>query len=513
MLQKVTERFSKTWLLIDALDELEPDNKDDLMDAVEILKGSIRFLITSRPQSIDSNILFQNTRRCTLSAHAEDLAAFIRNRMSKTATASRRVRESPGWGAFVNDTVEKLVEVADGMFILVSVQLEMLLRPRTLAEMRKLLENVSVKLDDFYANTLERIKARESELALKVLSWLVRQMRPLSVKEIQEALAVEYSTTSINSDAFSHKDDILEMCHGFVVINEEEILSLAHATVHEFLASKLDDVDRFDLTMAKTCLRYLNFETFNEQTMNFYHLSWVSPGEYDVEYDRRVERNPFFLYAARYWSNHFNKASKSEELDDLAMTLITGPNVPAMLQAYNSNAVVHFPRFTPLHVAAFLGIPSLVELLISGATQWIQESSQQGSSAYSLEKIVDSDSAFGNTPLLFAVKRRHRDIAKALLDTNAVNPSIMDNTIIRWTLEWKQPDLLRHMVRMPKFNEPLARRQFGRRIEKYLSAESGGDDDDSNDDAKDEHNDDEDSLQQRTRARRRGLNSFGLFDD
>ena len=210
--------------------------------------------------------------------------------MGKAATASNRVRESPGWSSFVADTVAKLVEIADIMFILVSLQLDMLLRSRTMAEMRKLLENVSVKLDVFYANTLERIRTRESDLAFKVLSWLVKQMRPLSFKELQEALAVEYSTTSINYDAFTHKDDILEMSCGFIIVNEDEILSLANATVHEFLAPKLEDVDRFDRDMAKTCLQYLNFKTFNKQTMNPRRLSSI---EYDIEYDRRVEEIHF----------------------------------------------------------------------------------------------------------------------------------------------------------------------------------------------------------------------------
>ena len=163
------------------------------------------------------------------------------------------------------------------------------------------------------------------------------------------------------------------------------------------------------------------------------------------------------------------------------MIFITGPNVPAMLEAYNANAVVYYPHFSPLHMAAFLRIPTLVELLITQATQWVKESGQQGRNTCSLGSIVDSDSAFGNT-------------------------------IIRWTLDWKQPDLLRQMVRMPKFNEQLARRQFGGRIEKYLSDESDGDDDDYNDDAKDDNNED-DGLQQLTRQRRRMLPIFGKFDD
>lgn len=205
MLQTIHKKFFRTWLLVDALDELDRESRDDLMEVVETLKYSVRFFITSRPQYIDSRTLKESTSRLTLSAQKEDLNALIRNKMGKAATAFRRVRESPGWDSFVDDTVRKLVELADGMSILVSLQLEMLLRPRTLAEIRKLLENVSNKLDEFYAVTLEHVKARESDMALKILSWLVKHLRPLSVCELREVLAVDYSTGLINTDAFNPK--------------------------------------------------------------------------------------------------------------------------------------------------------------------------------------------------------------------------------------------------------------------------------------------------------------------
>ena len=269
MLHKVLEQFSQSWLLVDALDELETNAKDDFMEVVESLRNNTKFFFTSRPQSVDSAILEESTLHCTLSAQKGDLATYIRARMGKPATASREVRESPGWNDFVDEIVRKLVSIADGMFILVSLQLDLLLRSRTLAEMRKRLRGVSDKLDDFYAATLERIKARESAVAVNVLCWLVKQMEPLTAGALQEALAVEESTRTINPEAFIHKEDMIEMCCGLLVIDEDEVLSLAHATVHDFLSAKLDEIERFDYTITKTCLKYLDFEFFQQQTSNY----------------------------------------------------------------------------------------------------------------------------------------------------------------------------------------------------------------------------------------------------
>lgn len=338
MFHKVLDQFSQTWLLVDALDELEANTKDDFMRVVESLKNTTTFFFTSRPQSLDSAILEESTLHCTLSAQNEDLATYIRARMGKTATASRRVRESPGWNDFVDETVNKLVSIADGMFILVSLQLDMLLRPRTLAEMRRLLSGVSDKLDDFYAATLERIKARESAMAVKVLCWLVQQMEPLTAGALQEALAVEESTRRINPEAFIHKEDMIEMCYGLLVMDGDEVLSLAHATIHDFLAARLDEIKQFDYTISKTCLKYLNFETFQHQTSNYGRLLPVDdrprfiPSRDDQEYIDRTRQHPFFSYAAYHWDTHYTRCTESDELTEMALRLIGGPNAAAMLQ-------------------------------------------------------------------------------------------------------------------------------------------------------------------------------------
>ncbi|MDI1487026.1 MAG: hypothetical protein OHK93_006288 [Ramalina farinacea] len=338
MLHKVLYQFSATWLLVDALDELEANAKDDFMEIVESLKNNTKFFFTSRPQSLDSAILEESSLHCTLSAQKEDLATYIKARMGKAATASRQVRQSPGWNDFVDETVNTLVSIADGMFILVSLQLDMLLRPRTLAEMRDSLSRVSDKLDDFYAATLQRIRARELAVAVNVLCWLVKQRVPLTARALQEALAVEESTQTINPEAFIHKDDMIEMCCGLLVIDENEVLSLAHATVHDFLSAKLDEIERFDDIITKTCLKCLSFENF-QQTSNYGRrlpvkdnpsskLNHVDQDYIDQVYIDRTRQHPFFYYAASYWDDHYARSTGSDELTEMALRLLGGPNAP-----------------------------------------------------------------------------------------------------------------------------------------------------------------------------------------
>ncbi len=241
ILKQISKNFFKVRLLIDAFDELELVSGYELVGAMESLLAFTNLMITSRPQSIDSQTVENNSLRCTMSAQREDVTAFVRNRL---AIASRGLRRSPGWDAFASDTVEKLVTLADGMFILVFLQMDMLLRLHTVIEMRRALETVSDKVDEFYEITLERIKAGKSDAPLKILAWLVTSPEPLTIRALREALAVEYSSTSIDADALIAEDDIISMCCGLVMTGNDDKntgreLSLAHATVHDYLSRSL----------------------------------------------------------------------------------------------------------------------------------------------------------------------------------------------------------------------------------------------------------------------------------
>ena len=476
LLQQICSRFAKVWLLIDALDELDPDSKDVLMNIIEKLTRSASILITSRLQSVDSKTLEDQTLSCIVSAQSQDIRAVVRDRLGKAAIASRRLREHPKWDKFVEEAVKKLDEEANGMFILVSFQLEMLLRPRTVFEMREALEKIPQKLPDFYSLTLDRIRARESDLASKALAWLVKHLRPMSAGELSEAFAVEHSTTTINSEALIHQDEIVEMCCGLVTMQPDGALSLAHATVYEYLATNLEIAADFDTQIAKTCLEYLNFASFSTPTEDVQIQEDVSDGFPPLpsgtlapNYERRVRAHPFLPYAGRYWFDHYKRAHEPEELLDLVLKLLLSRNLATMLQAFSDNKYISFLNFTPLHATALLGSVTLTKLLLAGIDKEASKYTTDSMARQTLcQKVVDSTAAFGNPPLLYAVLHKHWSVAKLLLETGLVNPSTQDNTIVRWVLDSDHQDLIPLMVDLPGFNVKLARRQFGSRIEGYL---------------------------------------------
>ena len=71
--------------------------------------------------------------------------------------------------------------------------MESLAKQMTKSEMRKTLNSLPKKLDETYDHAMERIRSQDTEhvgIANRVLAWLSHAYRPLSVKELQHALAV-----------------------------------------------------------------------------------------------------------------------------------------------------------------------------------------------------------------------------------------------------------------------------------------------------------------------------------
>src|SRR6266536_5952221 len=119
-----------------------------------------------------------------------------------------------------------------------------------------------------------------------------------------------------------------------------------------------------------------------------------------------------------------------------------------MLQALSDNKWVRFKEnFTALHAAAWFGSLPLTQVLIKQA---IAEGPKQ--SDPDLESVFDGVDDFGNTPFLYAIKQRHHQVSELLLKTEAVDPTIKDNTLLRWVIDSGNHALLRSMLRYPKIN-------------------------------------------------------------
>ena len=85
------------------------------------------------------------------------------------------------------------------------------------------LEHLPEGMDDTYDEAMKRIEQQDDsrkQLAKRVLSWITYAVRPLSVKELQHALAVVPNTTNIDPDDITDDETLTSVCAGLIVIDE-----------------------------------------------------------------------------------------------------------------------------------------------------------------------------------------------------------------------------------------------------------------------------------------------------
>ena len=111
-------------------------------------------------------------------------------------------------------------------------------------EVLQALDNLPEGIDGIYDDAMDRIE-RQSEadrqLAKKVLSWITHACRPLSVEELQDALAVSPNMTKMDPRALIYERKLTSVCAGLVVIDGQRVIRLAREcnlfSISEYLGS------------------------------------------------------------------------------------------------------------------------------------------------------------------------------------------------------------------------------------------------------------------------------------
>jgi hypothetical protein len=85
------------------------------------------------------------------------------------------------------------------------------------------LDKLPDKIDQIYDEAMERIERQSNtELAKRVLSWVIYASRPLSVEELQHALAVSPRMTEMDPSDLIFDWKLTSICAGLVVIDKEQ---------------------------------------------------------------------------------------------------------------------------------------------------------------------------------------------------------------------------------------------------------------------------------------------------
>ena len=449
--------------MIDGFDECVKDEMDPrnhtLLDARE------RFL-----KSLEESIEHTNARILIISRESADL----RNRYRR-ALHSRK-STSPFWLAYritredtqndiglytraiVNDVLHKrtndlkddivvrLVEKCDGMFLYLRRIQPRLKSKSTMSagKLRAIIEDMPRGLDEAYDRDLQTIcdlDSEDRERALSILRWVLYAARPLTVRELAEALLISVNDDG-SVDNWLPQDDLPEtwdedytdeqimgLCGSLIDIRggetgnsvENQTVHFVHFSVKEYLLGTVDieipvvkdcftDHSRAQELITKTCLRYLCLKDFQQAAHSTI-----------TQFNTRAEKYAFLHYAALYMPTHLLQAQPvSPSIVSLCNALLD-PSESRWLAfsevhgAWNDGKFERFmEKFqdfypNPLYYASTLGMFETVKYLLGCGID------------------INITGGIFATPLQAAASSGHTDSVRLLLghgaDVDLVNPT------------------------------------------------------------------------------------------
>jgi hypothetical protein len=347
--------------------------------------------------------------------------------------------------------------------------MDALVKKHNLKALKLTLANLPESLDKTYDEVLERIRSQDTEdvdLAMRVLSWITHAFRPLTIQELQHALAVTSDDTELDEDALTDVELLISVCAGIVTIDQESnVIRLVHYTTQEYFARVRKE--RFPdghFEIASTCIAYLSFDAFSE-----------GPCPSGDALDIRFEKHSLLPYAAVYWGDHARESPEQKFAESILSFLGDEHRVSSLVQAmyvarnrpdctyyYSKSFLKHL---SAVHFAADYGLGETVRRLLenehnadskddNGRTplSWAAGGGRETVVQLLVDRAdVDADSKDnqGHTPLFWATMYGHEAVVRLLVDRADIDADSKDNeghTPLFWATTCGREGVVRLLV-------------------------------------------------------------------
>jgi len=290
-------------------------------------------------------------------------------------------------------------------------------------------------LESTYDQILQRISDDDADNAMTLLQWLALAMQPLNTKELAIVVAFDQSTMTFDdTQALSSPDDVITICSSLVTKGTDDRVSLAHASVREYLVKKprmlrsaelcINEIGKGNASIVACCLTYIL-----KLEKNPLYQSLLKE---DVD-----SLFPLAFYAAIFWPGHYKGSTKETSLLNIVMQVfqqegflnwirVNDPDFDRPHRGFNGQP-------GPLYYASVLGLPEVAEKLVTqddvNAQGGEYGSALQGASSNGHLEIVKVLLASGadvnaqggeyGSALQGASENGHLEIVKVLLASGA----------------------------------------------------------------------------------------------
>lgn len=299
--------------------------------------------------------------------------------------------------------------------------------------MEDCLVKLSHTLAEAFEETISRMEALPASrrrIGFETLLYLTHAVRPLTVEELQDALAIQAGQTRVSVKHRPSVKMILDCCQGLATVDPvDRDLRVAHHSISEYvLANSKALFCEAHATLAIKCLTYCMSEDFNTGPWNSEH-----------EIQQRIDNYHFLAYASKNWGIHAKRAGVSREVKIVLDNFFLSARAPAMTNQVRQYAMGRREEwwcaeeslsFMPLHFASRHGLLETVKELLQKRPDDINITTE-----------------YGTTPIIVAASGGHIDTVKALMERGA-DPHLCNEygNALHCAMEANYPAAVRELV-------------------------------------------------------------------
>ncbi|AEO64672.1 uncharacterized protein THITE_74764 [Thermothielavioides terrestris NRRL 8126] len=309
--------YPQTTLVLDALDECEPETRARLIDTIEfLLKNSerpLKVFISSRPDvDIRDRLLSQPNIEIRATDNQDDIAKFVNEEIIK----HRR------WGKIAaplrTRIVDTLLDRSQGMFQWASLQIKQLLELQTQAAITDRLGKLPIDLEAAYDEIYGKIAARnehDKAIADRAFMWVMCANPPLRSADLLSAIRLDPENDAVQfSDDELDENLLADICNNLLVLDSQRrVWRFSHLSVAEYFEKNHWSLRQAHCHAAAACLMLLMMNKVDSSG----YWSGRREGAWEWGPHPRSILHPdhlFQRYCCHHWITHV-QAQEGSEVD------------------------------------------------------------------------------------------------------------------------------------------------------------------------------------------------------
>ncbi|KAK2591433.1 hypothetical protein QQS21_010873 [Conoideocrella luteorostrata] len=268
----------KAYCIIDGLDEC-----DDLERRMVVVKlrelqelFTLRVCFSFRLEADNALRLYdRGFINCTTVAMPDnhpEMEQFIIDELERCVDSELLTLGDP---TLVTDIMQTLLDLSQGMFLWVALQISSLCACKTDDDIRQTLANIPKDLAETFTRVLNKCEPTAKRYQKQILELVLVAQRPLTTEELREALGVTPGDTNWNPAKLPNNIySVLASCGGLLTVDEETLrIRMVHQSARDFLIGDFEGRSgnpilvpgAANTNMARIVVTYLNYGIFDTQ--------------------------------------------------------------------------------------------------------------------------------------------------------------------------------------------------------------------------------------------------------